>query len=170
MTEPDIMLVLGERIIICIEAKFGSGNPLAHPGTSKPSEKPTDRGGLLRRYLDRASARIQRIIHRDRIGLIFHSQLFRNVMFASEMADKCEWPVVSLMSDTQRKTGRATHSCSFDDPGPHVRPYLGSDCLNRFHFRTWEGLYPNLIAKTEGLRSLAHIFGQRAPITNGPLT
>lgn len=154
MTEPDIMLVLDGRIVICIEAKFGSGNPLAHLGTSKAGEKPTDRDGLLRRYVDRASARTKRIIDCDRIGEIFHSQLFRNFVFASEMANDGDWHVVNLMSETQRKLGRTTNKYSFDDPGPHVRSYLRSDCSNRFHFRTWEELYRQVVYKDPALALL----------------
>jgi hypothetical protein len=29
-TEPDIMLIAPDEMLICIEAKFGSANPLAH--------------------------------------------------------------------------------------------------------------------------------------------
>jgi hypothetical protein len=153
-TEPDIMLVLHGRIVICIEAKFGSGNPLAHLGTGKAGEKPTDRDGLLGRYLDRASERTKRDIDRDGIREIFHSQLFRNVVFASEMANGGDWHVVNLMSDTQRKLGRTTDKYSFDDPRPHVRSYLRSNCRERFHFRTWEELYGKVVRNTQGLSQL----------------
>jgi hypothetical protein len=156
-TEPDIMLILEGRIVICIEAKFGSGNPLAHLGMSRAGEKPTDRDGLLRRYLDRAGEWTRRDLNRDRIGdiLQFHSQLFRNVVFASEMANHGNWYVVNLMSDTQRKLGRTTDRYSFDDPVPHVRSYLSSNCKNRFNFRTWEALYREVIKNNQGLEQLA---------------
>ena len=153
-TEPDIMLVLDGRIVICIEAKFGSGNPLAHRGINKAEEKPTDRDGLLRRYLDQASERTQSAIDRDGIGEIFHSQLFRNLVFASEMAKCGDWHVVNLMSDTQRKFGRTTDKSSFDDPRPHVRSYLRGDYRDRFHCKTWEDVYINVVRDTEGLAQL----------------
>jgi hypothetical protein len=51
VTEPDIMLVVPGELLICIEAKFGSGNPLAHPGQNAPGNKPTDLDGLIARYL-----------------------------------------------------------------------------------------------------------------------
>lgn len=154
-TEPDIMLVLEGRVVICIEAKFGSGNPLAHHGKSKAGEKPTDRDGLLRRYLDPAGVTTRRNIDRVGIGEIFHSQLFRNLVFACEMANGSEWHVVSLMSDTQRKFGKTTNMYSFDDPRPHVRSYLRRDCQNRFHFQTWEELYGKLIKNSQELAQLA---------------
>ena len=153
-TEPDIMLVLNGRIVICIEAKFGSGNPLAGLGRSKSGEKPTDRDGLLGRYFYRASERTQSAIDRNGIGEIFHSQLFRNVVFASEMANGSDWYVVNLMSDTQRKLGKTTDKYSFDDPRPHVRSYLRGDFGERFHFRTWEELYRGLVRNTDGLGRL----------------
>jgi hypothetical protein len=153
-TEPDIMLVLDGRVVICIEAKFGSGNPLAHHGTSKAGGKPTDRDGLLRRYLDPASAITRRDIDRDGIGEIFHSQIFRNLVFASEMANGGDWHVVSLMSTTQRKLGRTTDKYSFDDPRPQVWSCLRSECRDRFHFRTWEDLYGKVVRNNEGLAQL----------------
>jgi hypothetical protein len=54
-TEPDIMLVVEDEIVICIEAKFGSGNPLAHDGEVKAGEKPVSRAGLLARYIGAAA-------------------------------------------------------------------------------------------------------------------
>ncbi|HEV2174665.1 MAG TPA: hypothetical protein VGR71_13905, partial [Nitrospira sp.] len=154
-TEPDIMLVLDGRIIICIEAKFGSGNPLAHHGKSKTHEKPIDRDCLIGRYLDRASERTKGAIDRDGIGRVFHSQLFRNLVFVSEMATCGDWHVVNLMSDTQRKLGTTTDKCSFDDPRPHVRSYLRSGYRDRFHFKTWEELYCKVVKNTSGLAQLA---------------
>jgi hypothetical protein len=153
-TEPDSMLVLEGRVVICVEAKFGSGNPLAHHGKSKAGEKPTDRDGLLERYLDRATARTKGTIDRDGIGETLHSQLFRNVVFASEMANNGDWHVVDLVSATQWKLGKTTDKYSFDDPRPHVRSYLRSDCRDRFHFRTWEELYGKVVRNTQGLTQL----------------
>jgi len=154
-TEPDMILVLERRSIICIEAKFGSGNPLAHRGMSMAGEKPFDHDGLLQRYLDRASPGTRRNIDRDGIGEIFHSQLFRNVIFASEMANGGDWHVVNLMSETQRKLGTTTDKYSFEDPEPHVRSYLRGDCQDRFHFKTWEELYGTVVKDNPGLAQLS---------------
>jgi hypothetical protein len=49
-TEPDIMLVVPGEMLICIEAKFGSGNPLAYDGDVKEGEKPASRAGSLEKY------------------------------------------------------------------------------------------------------------------------
>jgi hypothetical protein len=157
-TEPDIMLVVDGRTVICIEAKFGSGNPLARDGTTKDGEKPTDRKGLLGRYLDPAkSEKAARAIDPDGINeKIFHSQLFRNVVFASEMASGGDWHVVNLVSETQwkLKRSRTKDRHPFEDPREYVRSYLRAECEGRFHFHTWEELYRGLVRTTEGLAPL----------------
>jgi hypothetical protein len=55
------MLVLDGRVVICIDPKFGSGNQLAQPARS---------------------LRWGRLVIRE----IFHSQIFRNSVFASVTA------------------------------------------------------------------------------------
>lgn len=144
-TEPDAMLVIEGRLVICIEAKFGSGNPLAYEGTVPADQKPTDRAALLRRYLDQAGAETRRNIDRDGIGDTFHSQLFRNVVFASEMADGHDWHVVNLVSRTQWARGHESERYSFKPPDEHVRSYLHPNRKECFSFRTWEDLHRALI-------------------------
>jgi hypothetical protein len=144
-TEPDVMLVLDRKLVICVEAKFSSGNTLAYEGTVKDRQKPVDLAGLLRRYLDPAAAATKRIIDRDGIGDIFHSQLFRNVVFASEMANGCDWHVVNLVSKTQWNCGSNSKLYSFVNPEPFVRSYLHQDRQQCFSFRTWEELHKALI-------------------------
>ena len=157
-TEPDVMLVVDGRLVICVEAKFGSGNPLAYDGKVEDDQKPTDRVGLLRRYLDQATADTRRIINREGIGKEFHSQLFRNVIFASEMAPQmangCDWHVVNLVSETQWNKHCDSNQYSFKDPEPYVRSYLHQDCRQRFSFRTWEELYGALIKGDTALGQL----------------
>lgn len=153
-TEPDVMLVLDEGFVICIEAKFSSGNPLAREGRVEGGQKPVDREGLLRRYLDHAEPETKRIIDRDDIGPIFHSQLFRNVVFASEMANGKDWHVVNLVSMTQWKHGRDSAQYSFTNPEEHVRSYLHRDRKHCFSFRTWEDLHEALIKDDPALASL----------------
>jgi len=157
-TEPDAMLVLDGKFIICVEAKFGSGNPLVYEGKVEEGQKPTDRAGLLQRYLDRANAQTKRNIDRNGIGQVFHGQLFRNVVFASEMASKmgkgCDWHVVNLVSSTQWQCGRSSNRYSFDSPEAHVRSYLRQDRQNCFSFQTWEGLHRSLINNAANLGGL----------------
>jgi hypothetical protein len=142
-TEPDIMLVAQGEMIVCIEAKFGSGNTLAH-GISeedKDQQKPTSRQGLLTRYLGgNTSQQTRTMIQQDKIGSVFHSQLFRNIVFAAEMAGPIPWHVVNLVSSTQRPVREKRH-VSFDDPTSTVRAYLQPSQHERFTWRTWENLY-----------------------------
>lgn len=85
-SEPDIMLVVEGEIVICIEAKFGSGNSLAYEGRIKEGEKPTSRTGLLERYLGRSTkAATRAAIQPESMAPRLHSQLFRNIVFASEI-------------------------------------------------------------------------------------
>lgn len=152
LTEPDVMLVIPGKVVICIEAKFSSGNTLAYDGTPKDGEKPIGRDGLLQRYLNGASPETKRMINRNGIDETFHGQLFRNVIFASEMAKGGDWHVVNLVSETQWRNCRKIQRYSFADPTPNVRAYLKDDCAHSFTFRTWESLYRELI---EGNTELA---------------
>lgn len=157
-TEPDVMLVVDGRLVICVEAKFSSGNPLAYDGKIEDGQKPTDRAGLLRRYLDQATDGTKRIINCEGVGGKFHGQLFRNVIFASEMAAEmasgCDWHVVNLVSETQRKRGIDSDRYSFLDPEEDVRCYLHQDHRHCFSFRTWEKLYVELIKDDAALGHL----------------
>lgn len=52
-TEPDIMLVVPKRLVICIEAKFASKNPIAKEKDSIEGEKPKRKEELITRYCQR---------------------------------------------------------------------------------------------------------------------
>jgi hypothetical protein len=161
-TEPDIMLVVENEILICIEAKFGSGNPLAYEGDVKAGEKPVSRDGLLARYLGAAEkTRRRATIRPDQIGYRLHSQLFRNIVFASEMAE-AEWHVVNLVSRTQRnKQDSSRHS--FLDPTDDILGYLSPDSQSCFTYRTWEDLTAAVIKDTPELAELdAYLRGKSA--------
>ena len=155
-TEPDVMLVIDDRLVVCIEAKFGSGNPLAFDATVEGGSKPMDRDGLLARYLDRSGPLTRAVIDRNQVGPRMHSQLFRNVVFAAEMANSADWHVVNLVSSTQwqRQTRSELRHHSYQDPTQDVVAYLKPGYENRFSFRTWEGLYQRVI-RTDG--EFAHL-------------
>lgn len=157
-TEPDVMLVLDQQLVICVEAKFGSGNTLAHDGEVKDGDKPVDRAGLLHRYLDQAPEETKRIIDRDRIGATFHSQLFRNIVFASAMAKGCDWHVVNLVSKTQWKCRKESKQYSFFNPEESIRSYLHQNCRHCFSFWTWEELHRALIKDEAELDQLNTYF------------
>jgi hypothetical protein len=142
-TEPDIMLIAPGEMVICIEAKFGSGNPLAHDSVTGAGEKPTTRQELLDRYLT-PSEYARRSVQPPQIAQRFHSQLFRNIVFACEMARELPWHVVNLVSATQRGTADEVRD-SFVPPTEDVRCYLHPDRQHCFTYRTWEGLHAALI-------------------------
>jgi hypothetical protein len=152
------MLVLDRQLVICVEAKFGSGNTLAHDGEVKDGDKPVDRAGLLQRYLDKDKApeETRRIIDTNRIiaSAVFHSQLFRNIVFASAMANGCAWHVVNLVSATQWKPRKDSKDPSFANPEESIRSYLHPSCHKCFSFWTWEGLHRELIRDESELSKL----------------
>jgi hypothetical protein len=153
-TEPDIMLVVEGEIVICIEAKFGSGNSLAYEGKIKEGEKPNSRDPLLEKYLGKAKASTRAAIQSESIGPKLHSQLFRNLVFASEMATK-QWHVVNLVSRTQHLRGKDNARSSFADPTGDVLSYLSPDTQSCFTYRTWEDLYATVIKNKTELTDLA---------------
>jgi hypothetical protein len=154
VTEPDIMLIAEGEMVISIEAKFGSANPLAYEGKDKEGQKPTSRVGLLTRYLgSNTSDLTKQIVRRNQIGASLHSQLFRNVVFASEMAGKVPWHVTNLVSSTQRRARNDARN-SFADPTEAVRSYLRPDWQHCFTYRTWEGMHAALIRDNADLGGL----------------
>jgi hypothetical protein len=154
VTEPDIMLVAEGEMVISVEAKFGSGNPLAYDHEAKEGEKPMSRAGLLARYLGANTSDLTKhIVRPDQMGASLHSQLFRNIVFASEMASEVPWHVVNLVSGTQRGT-RDDARYSFADPEPAVRCYLHQDWQHCFTYQTWEKLHAALIGDDTELSAL----------------
>jgi hypothetical protein len=153
-TEPDIMLVVDGEIVICIEAKFGSGNSLAYDGVANEGEKPTSRAALIERYLGNSTkASTRAAIHSEKIGAKLYSQLFRNLVFASEMSER-EWHVVNLVSRTQHQSRKDNARASFTDPSHEILHHLSSDSQSCFTYRTWEDLYTKLIPGRSDLADL----------------
>jgi hypothetical protein len=154
-TEPDIMLVAEKELVVCIEAKFGSGNPLAYDSAPKKGQKPTSRKGLLDRYLgEGTSDRTRRIVCAEKIGPAPRSQLFRNVVFACEMAETTPWHVVNLVRGTKTRRRSENRRTSYTDPTDEVRSYLHPDWRYCFTFQTWEKLHAEVIS---GDPDLAHL-------------
>jgi len=149
------MLVAEQELVVCIEAKFGSGNPLAYDSAPKKGEKPTSRKGLLDRYLgERTSDRTRSIVRADKIGAAPRSQLLRNVVFASEMAEKTPWHVVNLVSSTQARRRTENNRTSYADPTDEVRSYLHPDWRHCFTLWTWEQLHAAVISSDPDLAHL----------------
>lgn len=147
VTEPDITLVIPGELLLCIEAKFGSGNPFAHPGKNTAGAKPTDVDGLVARYLPASAMAARSAIDRAEVKDPLHSQLFRNVVFAAEMAAVEgieDWRVVNLVGETlweEKKGTKLPAGYSLNDPTPEIEKYLRAEHKHRFSFRHWEGLH-----------------------------
>lgn len=153
VTEPDIMLVADGELLVSIEAKFGSGNPLAHKGEVKEGQKPITADGLRDRYLGTGtSERTKRIVQPGLLGDAPHSQLLRNVVFAAEMTQGAPWHVVNLVADSLKGTDDGYKS--YADPTGPVTRYLHPDYQHCFTYRTWEGLHAHCIAGEPSLANL----------------
>lgn len=156
-TEPDIMLVVPKKIIICIEAKFGSKNPIAIERESREGEKPKKKQELIEKYCSN-----NKIIDKyevfdfDKIPKLFYEQLFRNTVFAASMAkldDMPEWHVVNL---------RNQHAMNLKRGKPesmpimrNMRSILKPKYKKHFSHITWEQIYNRLVKGNEKLYNLA---------------
>lgn len=156
-TEPDIMLIAEGELTVCIEAKFGSGNPIAQDKGIKPGEKPVRPDELIDRYYEKAGPRTKQSIVVENIKgtkETFHSQLFRNVIFASEMAAGSQWHVVNLVSTSQVRKDPKASAYSYADPTKQVQSYLSQGLGSNFTYRSWEGLYEEVIDGEPALSSV----------------
>jgi hypothetical protein len=169
VTEPDIMLVAERELVVCIEAKFGSGNPLAYDSEPKEGEKPTSRAGLLARYLgDRTSDRTRKIVCAERIGPAPRSQLLRNVVFASEMAEKTPWCVVNLAGRPDLMAGRTSLTVHEGMIGMSANAFI--NIKNRSHTITAEVEIPKTGANGVILAQGGRFGGWSLYVTNGKPT
>ncbi len=156
-TEPDIMLVVPKQAVICIEAKFGSKNPIAKEKEGNVGEKPKSVAKLIERYCNK-----NRIIDTDTIfdfrnkPKLFYEQLFRNIVFASSMA-KLEgaplWHVVNLRNQhvMNIKQGRPESAPIMRN----IRSILKPKYKKRFTHLTWENVYDVAIKDVPALSNLA---------------
>jgi len=161
-TEPDVMLIVPKKFVMCIEVKFTSGNTLAQIEEEKEiaGQKPKSVKGIIQRYFTRntfwkdGSRYIQPndINHKK-----FHGQLFRNIVFASGMAEKFDgdWQVVNLVSSTQWNKRASTMDADYENPSDAVRCYLMDQYKQRFTFQTWEELFAHVIKENDSLQDVA---------------
>jgi hypothetical protein len=166
-TEPDIMLVIPGKLVVCIEAKFTSGNPMTTDATTTTGEKPKSRDGLISCYLDgSASWRGEaQCLYRERIPAEIPSQLFRNIVFCARMAElegpQAEWHVVNLVSSTQWRDRKASGGYSFDDPTSRMEEFL-TERGRHFSFRSWENLYATMVRDDPALSELGLYIEQKS--------
>jgi hypothetical protein len=156
-TEPDIMLVVPNKVLVCIEAKFGSKNPIAEERKVSVDQKPKSRTDLIDRYCTRNSiVQWEEIFTFDKMPTRFHEQLFRNLVFAASMAKIAgieEWYVLNL---------RSQHVMNLKKAQPESMPVIRSvhsiltpSHKKRFLHMTWEDLYNICVKDNPALHNLA---------------
>jgi len=157
VTEPDIMFLVPKKILVCIEAKFGSKNPLSEEKEEKIGQKPKSRGKLIERYCNNNNIIDNNdIFDLDNLPRRFHEQLFRNLVFAASMAklaDIEKWYVVNL---------RSQHVVNLKKGKPesmpvtrNIRSILTREYKKRFLHLTWEDIYDKCITGNTNLNNLA---------------
>ena len=155
-TEPDIMLVIPQKVVICIEAKFGSKNPLAKEKEEMEGDKPSKKERLIERYCKRNSIiDSSKILDIGALPHLFYEQLFRNIIFAATMAKlegHAEWHVVNLRNQhlMNLKRGKPESQPIKRNIQSILRPKYKK---NFFHL-TWEDLFEKAIKDNETLSNL----------------
>lgn len=158
-TEPDIM-ILGPNHLVCIEAKFTSGNPIVLKGKpDKEGEKPNSRDGLIERYILGNKLWHRPAITPEELGEKIHSQILRMIVFTSTMAQQPElegrdWIVANLVSKTQwDKAKTKLHKDNdFTDPTPSIP----ASVRNNFRFISWEdNIYEKVLKNDSALVELS---------------
>jgi hypothetical protein len=157
VTEPDIILIVPKKILICIEAKFGSKNPIAKEKEEKTGEKPKSTAKLIKRYCSRNAIIDTNNIFdfQNRPGR-FYEQLFRNIVFAASMAKLAgieNWYVVNL---------RSQHVMDLKKGKPesmpvvrNIRSILRPKYKKRFVHLTWEDIYYKSVKDNPNLSNLS---------------
>lgn len=155
-TEPDIMLVIPGKLVISIEAKFGSKNPQADKKKQKHGEKPVKTTDIIQRYYQK-----NKLISRDdifdfsSIPKPFYEQLFRNIVFASSMSKlegNTDWCVVNLRSqhvmNIKRKGAESLPVMR------NVRSILTKKYKKCFTHITWEDIFDTVVRNDPELVNL----------------
>jgi len=142
-TEPDIMLIVPKKILVCIEAKFGSKNPVAEEKGEKIGEKPKSRAKLIERYCNNNSIiDSNEIFEFDITPRVFYEQLFRNLVFAASMAKLAgieKWYVGNLRSQHVMNLKKGEHESM--PVTRDIRSILRPKYKKRFSHLTWEDIY-----------------------------
>ena len=155
LTEPDIMLYIPGQVLIVIEAKFTSGNPVALTTTTRDldGEKPKSREGILKRYP--LPELLSGSLQTPSASVPFYAQLYRNLVFAIYMADELRvpWRLVNLVCE--RCIAERQHEEEFRDPTHFIRGLLPNNLQGQFAVCSWEQLYNDQIRTDAGLEDLA---------------
>lgn len=157
-TEPDIMLVVPGKVVICIEAKFGSKNPVAKDEREIAGNKPKKLGRLIERYYERNDLIKPYDIFDfgKRAGRVFYEQLFRNIVFAASMAhleNTEKWYVVNLRNEhvMNLKKGKPESAPVMRN----MRAIMKPGYKKRFAHLTWEEIYKTAVKDNPNLDNLS---------------
>jgi len=154
-TEPDIM-ILGPTHLVCIEAKFTSGNPVVLEGKDVKDEKPKSREGLIERYIMRNTIYNSPVIKPEELGDKIHSQLLRMLVFTNTIAklEKRKWIVANLISNTQWKDKKKSKSSGYDFNDPTSS--IPASVRDNFKFISWEdNIYEKVLKNDQDLVKLS---------------
>ncbi len=147
-TEPDIMLVASKKLVICIEAKFGSKNLVAEK-KEQIVERYYTKNEIIKEEKDK-------IFDLHDLRTPFYEQLFRNLVFAASMvklAGTEMWYVVNL---------RSQHIMNLKKGEPeslpvvrNIRSILKPKYKKRFLHLTWEEIYDKCVRGNASLHNLS---------------
>lgn len=156
LTEPDIMLIVPGKVLVCIEAKFGSKNPIAEERQVPTGQKPKSRVELIDHYCRRNNIiQWDDIFTFDNMPSRFYEQLFRNLVFAASMAKLAnidKWYVVNLRSrHVMNLKKRQSESMPVLR---NVRSILKSAYKKQFLHLTWEEIYDICVKGNPRLHNL----------------
>lgn len=153
VTEPDIMLVVPKKLVLCIEAKFGSENPAAEGTKQIRGERPKKISEIIKKYyLHNELIKNEVMFDLRHIPKPFYEELFRNIIFAASMAKiegNAQWYVVNL---------RSQHIIYLNRSLPvqrNIRAFLMPKFRKQFIHFTWENIYAKIIKGNPALVNLA---------------
>jgi hypothetical protein len=155
LTEPDVILFVPGQLLVLVEAKFTSGNTIASGEASDDvsGAKPKSREGVLKRYATAGLPGEPLLLPSSLVA--FYSQLYRNLVFASYMANNLsiEWALINLVCEKQFRQNQK--KIQYQDPTQSIRTFLPDKSRDQFLLYTWERLYADHVAKSAELKDLA---------------
>jgi hypothetical protein len=157
-TEPDLMLLFPEELLLLCEVKFASPNGIAGNTAPKAGEKPCNMADVLHQY---DSVLVRKVINKGAASKPFYIQLYRNLVFAVHMADSLgvPWRVANLVSRTQFDGHRGA---GYLEPTRQIRALLDPNRRMQFTYRTWEDFWTQCVQGDEGMGELKEYFRKKS--------
>jgi hypothetical protein len=154
LTEPDVIIYVHGEVVIGIEAKFTSTNPIATNDITKDEEgdKPKSREGLIKRYNPHYLKNKE--FHPETYKGQFLSQIYRNLIFASHMAisTNTEWYFCNLISEKQMLK---KDKLSFQNIEAFYKGIIADEKAKHASLLTWEKIYESVIQSETKMEKLA---------------